>query len=130
MRWSSVRWTRRAPAWVTIVSEPTSTAELLELLRDLARTERLEGHERAALRRAAAELERLQPGNLATRSEYRAVEVDSGYAGPARSTRAAAVAGLQQSLYHDVQQSLYHDVAERRMEHRTVVESDWRPTHV
>lgn len=97
----------------------SSTAELVALLRELGRTGRLEGYERDALRRAASELERLQPGNLSTRSEYRLLSSD-GFASPAFATRA-----LARSWSHRWVQGLKF-----RMEHRTVVESEWRPLHV
>jgi len=111
---------RRAPAWVAIMSEPQPTLlaeQLVELLRELGRTERLEGYERAALRRAASELERLQPDNLQTRSEYRAVTEDGETSAPYGSRQSA------KSWVHGRYGALHH------LEHRTVVESEWRRTH-
>lgn len=98
--------------------EPTDAfPSLLSLLRDLARTERLEGYERDALRRAASELERLQPDNLHTRSEYRAVTEDGETSAPYGSRQSA------KSWVHGRYGALHH------LEHRTVVESEWRRTH-
>lgn len=114
--------------------DPSNVEHLIELLRELGRTERLEGYERDALRRAAAELERLQPSNLHTRSEYRAVvEPAQGgrFCGPSEPTRARAKA-WSSALTPGRNALEWTDRPEHRhfLEHRTVVESEWRPTHV